>query len=157
MFHSNKNEFKMKQKVNDKCNCGSTKKYKKCCMKLEKAEQNIRPEYYAELDNEYREKYFKYMNVDSKDVSLKSFTEQQQIERYAKNVAFWQTQYSEAGSNFDKTDGKTSARSFFVSNQYAEIIDMVKDKFSEDIQKEIVNRADQIVNDNQNKVLSNDF
>lgn len=112
--------------------------------------QNIKPEYYKELDEEFKRKYKEYVGVEPTDTSNSFFTEKQQIERYAKNIAFWKKELVDA--TFD-SDGKTLARSFMISQAHSNIMNKIKKKFSPEIQKKIIERVEQLLDDKRNDEL----
>lgn len=52
--------------------------------------QNLRNPLAKEIDNEMRKKYEEFFGINSRDYSHSLFTSQQQIDRYAKNLSFWE-------------------------------------------------------------------
>ena len=52
---------------------------------------DISDQHYAEVDNELRAKYEKEFENGSRDHTMKLFTEEEQIDRYAKMFIFWDT------------------------------------------------------------------
>jgi len=74
---------------------------------------------------------------------LSFFNEHQQIERYARNIAFWKNE--EPNISFE-SDGKTMARSFMVSNCLLNMIKRTKECFDENTQKKIFQRVEELCN-----------
>ncbi len=56
--------------------------------------KNIKRNYNQELDVEFKRKYKFYVGVDADDKTNHYFNRQQQIERYAINIAFWKKRTS---------------------------------------------------------------
>ena len=112
---------------------------------------NIKPEYYKELDEEFKIKYRKYVRVDPDNRSYNLFTENEQIERHARNVAFWQKEMNEARCKLNFSDGKACARTFMTSNNYSTMVDLVKHKFNQTDQKTIMDRVKQLLDEESPK------
>lgn len=108
--------------------------------------QNTLKEYYTELNNEYMKKYEEYTGINANDTSSKKFTEAQQIERYAKNIAFWEKEYIKPSPNHT---AEMTARSFLVSHARVEMIQKIKDMFPEDVIKKIMDRSAQLLDNNR--------
>lgn len=104
--------------------------------------QNIKKEYYTELDNEFKKKYAEYTGVDPSDTSYSKFSQEHQIERYARNIAFWQLEQPNIDLN---SDGKLLARSFMVSNALSSMIQRMHDNFDKKTQKKIMKRVEELI------------
>lgn len=111
---------------------------------------NIKPEYYTELDTEFKKKYEEYIGINPNDNSNLFFTEKQQIERYARNVAFWRKEMVVV--TFD-SDDKKLARSFMTSKAHSNIIEIIIEKFDKNIQDKIMARVEQLLDDTRNNEI----
>ena len=65
------------------------------------SKKEITPEHYEAVDKDLREKYEKEFNQSSRDTSYGFYSREQQIERYAKIMAFWDKNMPGSISNFD--------------------------------------------------------
>lgn len=103
--------------------------------------QEIKPEYYIQLDYELKQKYSEYMGIEQEDRYYKSFNKQEQIERYAKNVAFWMLEKcSECNSSMT---GRALAKEFMVSKKLADLHSNIHNKFN-DVKQQIYDRVNEL-------------
>ena len=100
----------------------------------------IKPEYYRELDEELKHKYKTFVGIDPDDISLKKFSQIEQIERYAKNYAFWLLEERNI-TGFKKVTGKELAKKFMVSQARNNILQLIENKFDNVMQKNIYRKA----------------
>lgn len=116
------------------------------------SDKEIKEEYYLEIDNELKIKYKEYNGVDADDTRYMNFTEKQQIEKYARNLAFWILQEEEI--DLDKDNGRQIAKHFFVSNCKIDALKKIKDKFNDVIQKKIFERVEKLSDKEYNQKIN---
>ena len=109
---------------------------------------NINQDWYNEIDEELKIKYQTFVGVNPTDVSINRYTMDEQIERYAKNYAFWLLERPEI-INLINIDTKTATKSFIVSNALKNMLKMIQEKFDEEIQRKITYRANDIFNEHK--------
>jgi len=105
----------------------------------------IRKNYYTDLNIELRQKYKQFVGVDSKDQSYLNFTIEQQVERYAKNYAFWLLEEPKI-DDLQTTTGKIFVKSYIVNNALSELRTRIDKMFDKDTQNKIYTLATKIVN-----------
>jgi hypothetical protein len=111
---------------------------------------NIKSKYYIDLDTEFKKKYEEYIGINPNDNSNLLFTETQQIERYAKNIAFWRKEINDATI---ASDSKTLERSLMTSYAHSNIIKIMTTKFNKMIQQKIMFRVEQLLDSNRNNEI----
>lgn len=107
---------------------------------------SIKPEYYREIDQELRRKHAEFTGVDQNDYTYKLFSLTQQIQRYAKTLAFWKIQSERV--RIDTTNGRELARYFFVSQQYSDFSKKIRE-FDDTVQRQIVLASEEILINNR--------
>lgn len=106
-------------------------------------------ENFDEIDEELKEKYKLYCNVDPDDKTYKFFTENEQIERYSKNIAFW-VKENINDKDFKQMTTKEINKMYFTSYSLRSILNIINEKFKSRIntRKKIFERAlDIIINE----------
>ena len=107
----------------------------------------ITPEHYALVDKELRLKYEEQFNKDSMDKSYKYFSEEEQIQRYASMLVFWDTNRPCDNGLVDAmNDPYTAAKMFYVSNMRAQVDISIIQKFDFNMQNRIEARYDLLLN-----------
>ena len=103
---------------------------------LTQLEERQVEEYYAQIDNELQQKHTKYMNINPVDETDTEgvFTEEQMIGLFARNINFWNTEYEKLNTSLDV---KSLTRNLMVSHSRSVSHELIKEKFTEDIQKKI--------------------
>lgn len=107
-----------------------------------KARKDNQRKYRILLDTEYTKKCDNYVGISFTDELCKKFTIAQQIEQYAKNIAFWEKEFAKIIP--DDTDN-TKIKIAFVSDAKNEIIKKTHDTFPEEIVLKIMNRVSQLL------------
>ena len=93
-----------------------------------------------------QKRYKDYVGIDPFDTTCQLFTEEQQVERYAKNVAFWVTERQLLGElDTDSVEPVKYQKLCVVDSGYTKILDRVKDSFDEDVQKRIFKRVSELL------------
>ena len=67
------------------------------------------------IDRELRKEYEDEFGLDTKDIGYSYYTHEEQIERYAKNILFWNKH--RPAIDLDDIDPDTQAILFYVSSQ----------------------------------------
>ena len=83
----------------------------------------IKSEYYDEIEREFRKEWQSEFGISIKDKSYAVFTLKEQIDRYYKNICFWERR---AYIDTLPESGKELARIFLASNHKKELMDKVR-------------------------------
>ena len=106
----------------------------------------IQQEYYRELEIELKSKYSRFMGIDADDRSLNIFTEDEQIKRYAKNLAFWtKERLAFPPGVIPREDGKALAKFFLVSQYKLHVEKTIERNFDKCIQDKIHKKCLEII------------
>jgi hypothetical protein len=103
---------------------------------LTELEETEVEKYYNEIDNELQQKHSVYMKINPLDENDTEgyFTEEQQLELFARNINFWNMEYEKLDTS---PDIKSLTRNLMVSHSREKSHELIKEKFSEDIQQKI--------------------
>ena len=108
--------------------CKPTSQGRRCKFQCEHKEDNdkdeedkvITNEHYEEIDKELRSKYDEEFKIDSHDNTMGLFTEDEQVDRYARMLFFWDI--NQVLNNDDViNDPKLTAKYFYISNMRSEL------------------------------------
>lgn len=104
--------------------------------KLTELEESEVEEYYNQINDELQRKHWVYMRINHDDETNdeESFTEEQQIELFARNINFWNTEYQNLDTSLDI---KSLTRNLMVSHSREVSHALIKAKFTENMQKKI--------------------
>ena len=107
--------------------------------KREDSKKEIKDEHYDEIDRELRYKYEEEFKIDSRDKNVKRFTEEEQVDRYAKMLFFWDINQV---LNPDDviSDPKLTAKYFYISNMRSQTYHTIMTRFDDRTQKLIFER-----------------
>ena len=89
---------------------------------------------YIDVDNELRAKYEKEFMMDSRDTKYSYFTEEEQVERYAKMLLFWDTNKPEITSMEDMMNNpRNNTKLFYIgemrSKTYKQILEKLMNEY----------------------------
>ena len=119
--------------------------------KREDSKKGITHEHYDEIDRELRYKYEEEFKTDSRDKNVKRFTEEEQVDRYAKMLFFWDINQV---LNPDDVinDPKLTAKYFYISNMRSQTYHTIMTRFDDRMQKLIFDRYKELAEThNENK------
>ena len=90
---------------------------------------NIKPEYYTQLDNELRTAYQIEFGINPLDISLVEVTKEEQIERIARNLYFWEKHMPRSSGACPKTsdNAKDMAKLFMCQNGCLKMLEKAED------------------------------
>jgi len=96
-----------------------------------------------QVENEIAELYRKEFNIDYRDTSFAYFSEQEQIERYAANLAFWQRLKRQCGND------NLYNRRKYIEDMHGRLVSMLFFKFAYRPQmfEAILDRLDNLMDD----------
>jgi len=108
---------------NDVCNCGSGKKFKKCCfiknddtLPIPQSENIIlNNEMYQQIENDLRTKYINKFGEIATEKKKIFISQIENIKRYAENIAFWLTE----ATIKDYTDNTRNTTKFVICSHNA--------------------------------------
>lgn len=95
---------------------------------------------FLEVDEAMQQEYCKFVGCDPMDKRLRKFTMRQQIERFARNVAFWELQ-----STVVVNETSHLQRVFAIANGTCHIQKEINNRFDKVIVETIMERANEIV------------
>ena len=95
---------------------------------------------FDKIDKHYRKGFEKFCSVDSLDETIGNFTEDQQIERYAKAIAFWNIELDKLAklSNKNKI---IKERKSFANSAHSSLSYRIHQIFDTKIIESIANKA----------------
>lgn len=100
--------------------------------------------HFEEIDQELQAKYKLYVGVDPCDTRIKAFTRKEQIERYAKNYAFWLIEQNNANS-IDENNLYLCQKLLVITNSANNMLKTIKKKFNKVDVELIMQRCKQLV------------
>ena len=105
------------------------------------------------MERELRYKYEEEFKIDSRDKSVKSFTEEEQVDRYAKMMFFWDI--NQVLNNDDViSDPKLTAKYFYISNVRSQTYHTIMTRFDNTMQKLIFKRYKELAEAHNEKIKS---
>lgn len=96
------------------------------------------------IDDEYQLKYEEFTGINANSREFKLFSEDEQIERYAKALKFWEHEYITPNSDSDMV---TLQKSYFVANARTELTQNIKSKFPIEVQQKIFDRKNSVISE----------
>ena len=115
-------------------------------------------DHYDVVDKELRAKFEKEFGIDSRSTEYKFFTEDQQVERYAKMLVFWDTNKPCINSLDDimVNNSLDCAKYFYISDKRSQVNKQIFEKFNKRVQKLIGDKYRQLIEIyNENKLVEN--
>ena len=115
-------------------------------------------EHYDAVDRELRAKFEKEFGISSRCTEYKFFTEDEQVERYAKMLVFWDTNKPCINSLDDimVNNPLDCAKCFYISNMRSQVNRQILEKIDKRVQKLIGDKYRQLIEIyNENKLLEN--
>ena len=116
----------------------------------------ITNEHYEEIDKELRPKYDEEFKIDSHDNTMGLFTEDEQVDRYARMLFFWDI--NQVLNNDDViNDPKLTAKYFYISNMRSELNNKIMTRFDDRMQKLIFKRYRKLAEIHNQKLMVEQF
>jgi len=116
----------------------------------------ITNEHYEEIDKELRSKYDEEFKIDSHDNTMGLFTEDEQVDRYARMLFFWDI--NQVLNNDDViNDPKLTAKYFYISNMRCELNKKMMTIFDDRVQKLIFKRYRKLAEIHNQKLIVEQF
>ena len=88
----------------------------------------------TEINDELMRKYGEYMGIDPHDTTVKEFTRDEQIARYAKNIMFWKNEM--ASIDLNSASNTAKIKQLIVSDAYTQAYIAIE-QFPKKMQKAI--------------------
>jgi len=119
---------------------------------------DISDEHYADVDKELRAKYEKEFQKDSRDHTMNIFSEEEQIDRYAQMLMFWDTNRPVC-HNLDDiiSDPRQAAKYFYISDMRSQLNEAIMTKFDSRVQKLIGDKYKELVETHNEKLAVEKF
>lgn len=95
------------------------------------------------VDAEYRKKYEETFGINSSDTSIKKYSKQQQIERYAKNIFFWICEKVNVSTEHDLTE-KNALRLQYLQVTYSMLLEKIHSQFNSDMKTKIYKKVEEL-------------
>ena len=99
----------------------------------------LKTKHYEEANRELKRRYEIFTGVNPNDTSFSTFTKEEQIERYAKNLAFWYMENCDARVGLRKapSNPKWVAKAFLTAKGERSIRNRIDEKFTSTIREKI--------------------
>jgi hypothetical protein len=123
------------------------KRYRSC-KKCRNVETEITDKHYKDVDKELRLEYEKEFGIDSRDYSSKLFTEEEQIDRKAKMLLFWDKH--RPNIDIKERSPKLIAKLFYISDMRSQTVHQIVN-LPDEIQKAIGDRYNTLMDELINK------
>ena len=134
--------------------CRDKRKKKREDNKKEEKQNNdkrLTNEHYDEIDKKLRSKYDEEFKIDSHDKNVKRFTEDEQVDRYARMLFFWDI--NQVLNNDDVINNpKLTAKYFYISHMRSELNNTIITIFNERIQDLIFKRYQELAENHNEKI-----
>jgi hypothetical protein len=101
-------------------------------------------QHYDGVDRELRALYEKEFGMSSKDTTHKFFTEEEQIERYAKMSAFWEKNMPDLECLYNQPGPREMAKVFYISDMRNQLHRKII-AFNEETQRKINERRNELL------------
>jgi hypothetical protein len=108
--------------------------------------KSISKKSYEKIWNFYRQKFIEYNGKEPEGILISQMSKSVQMEKYARAVAFWIL----SRINLDNSENK---KKIFIGESYADLIDEIVKKFSEEDKDKIIIRANQLAHYNRNSEI----
>ncbi len=119
-------------------------------------DQPITPQHYDQVDKEMRGLFEKQFGINSHDTTYKYFTEEEQVERYANMLAFWDIHRPDGEKVMQSTHPKEAAKMFYISNMRTQTLNKIE-RFHTSTQDKIRQRYNYLMALHNERVLIEDF
>ena len=119
---------------------------------------DITEQHYANVDNELRAKYENEFKKDSRDDTMRLFTEEEQVDRYAKMLLFWDVNRPSIRDMGDViSDPNLAAKVFYISDMRSQVHKAIMEKFDERVQKLIGDKYKHLAGCHNEQVVVDEF